>query len=175
MTALLRLVASTPTHESPGEDESHDSPLSGIRPACLSEESDDIEQAFEKLESGAPPRGLAAGEDPLAQIESSALLREIAFEQLRALHERMDELAVLPASKGWCDAVRLLLASLRTVMTALEKSTLLTLLMDLDLALARASQPGAPEGVVRDTLWSSHARLTAECARVLASESEAQR
>lgn len=172
MTGPRQRIASTPHSDLLIEDEPHASSESGVRPVCL---SDELDRAFEKLESGAPPRGLVGAEDPLAQIESNALLRQLAFEQLRALRERMDELAAVPTASRWIDAVRPLLASLHTVMAALEQVTLTTLLREIDFCFAQASElavVGIVEGPVREALLWTHARFVAECSCVLDLPSE---
>lgn len=145
---------------------------SGVRAVC---ESDELDQAFETLESGAPPRGLIGSDDPLAQTETSALLRQLAHEQLCALHQRMEELAFAPADGGWIDALPPLLDNLGAILEALEPCTLAAPLGELEFWFATAAGLAASssiDGPVRAALLSAYVRLATECVRVLALQPE---
>jgi hypothetical protein len=154
------------------EDDQVSSSESGVRPVCM---SDELDRAFEKLESGAPPCGLIGVDDPLAQIESRALLRHMAREQLRALQQRMDELTCAPADGHSLAALRPLLDSVRTLLEALEPTTLATPLSELDSCFASAAElatSSSIDGSLRASLLSAYARLACACSRVLGLQPE---
>jgi hypothetical protein len=161
-------VSSTP--EGGRDGEHFASSHSGVQPACRAGDGDEIDHAFEKLESGAPPRGVDTEElwqDALSQLENAALLREMASEQLLLLSQRMGELAAGPTPKRWLGTVRLLLRSLLKAAETLDEPELVPALAGFDLLLERASRmPGAVlDQSTRAALLASHARLVTELTR----------
>jgi hypothetical protein len=144
---------------------------SGVRAASVGEPLDEIDQAFARLESGAPPRGIseaAALADLPAQSEYAALLRQIVIDQAQCLRESMRELASGRCHKRWLASTRLLLGNLIKATDALEPSTIGRQLVALDALLesAEAARGSMVDGGTREALLAGQARVDAELARM---------
>jgi hypothetical protein len=147
--------------------ESFETSQSGVMPATSTAELDDIDQAFERLESGAPPPGLpdeGALEDRLAEVENTALFHELAMAHAGPLREFMHELAAGPARKHWLEIARPLVASLLSAIKALDQATLVPAMSSLHAAIDLATRtPGSKiDGGARKALLSAYGRLVIE-------------
>jgi hypothetical protein len=144
---------------------------SGVRVASAGEPPDEIDRAFERLESGVPPPGVSeatALADLPAQSEHAALLRQIVIDQAQFLRECMRELASGRCHQRWVATTRPVLGNLLAAMDALEPSTLGQRLVALDALLesAHTARASAVHGEKRVALLAAHARVDAELARV---------
>jgi hypothetical protein len=143
---------------------------SGVRAPATAGMFDEIDQAFERLASGAPPCGIseaAALADLPTQNEHAALLRQIVIDQAQFLRACMQELASRRCSKRWVARTRPVLGHLLKAMEALEASALGQHLMALDALLGSADNARGPliEGGTREALLAAHARVDSELAR----------
>lgn len=172
MTAPQRqLVGSTPSHLA-GERERFAGSRSVMQLVCTPD-ADDVDSAFEKLESGVRPRGVASadvwpGARPL--FESAALVRELASGQRLVLRDRMQDLAAGLTHRRWLGTVRLSLRSLLKAAEALNEASLVPALASFDVLLERASTLREPvlDEPTRRAVLAGYARLIPELARAFA-------
>jgi hypothetical protein len=163
-TSKRKFVDSTPSHPA-GDGKHFVSSRSGVQPACAPDQPDEVDSAFEKLESGAPPPGIASTDtwqDGLTLLENAALLRAMASGHRGMLRDRMLELAAGSPYKRWLVTVRLLLRSLLKAAEALDEAALLLALASFDLLLERASrmQCVVLDETTRRALLAGYARLS---------------
>jgi hypothetical protein len=144
---------------------------SGVRAASAAEPLDEIDRAFERLESGVPPPGVSEATAMAglpAQSEHAALLRQVVIDEAQFLRECMRELASSRYHARWVATTRPVLRNLLVAMDALEPSTLGQRLAALDALLesAHTARASVIDARTRVALLAAHAQVDAELARV---------